>query len=105
MNQTIYPIGIQNFEKIRKDGFLYIDKTEYVSKANYKNSGSAEVYCNYLLSGGKGKLATDGTVVDINWTVNNGVLEIKDTNGNDVNFNVGTTWIGYASSNNGGSVK
>ena len=27
MNQTIYPIGIQNIEKIRKDGFLYIDKT------------------------------------------------------------------------------
>ena len=27
MNQTIYPIGIQNFEKIRKDGYLYIDKT------------------------------------------------------------------------------
>ena len=26
MNQTIYPIGIQNFEKIRKDGYLYIDK-------------------------------------------------------------------------------
>ena len=25
MNQTIYPIGIQNFEKIRKDGYLYID--------------------------------------------------------------------------------
>ena len=24
MNQTIYPIGIQNFEKIRKDGYLYI---------------------------------------------------------------------------------
>ena len=22
-----YPIGIQNFEKIRKDGCLYIDKT------------------------------------------------------------------------------
>ena len=27
MSQTIYPIGIQNFEKIRKDGYLYIDKT------------------------------------------------------------------------------
>ena len=27
MNQTIYPIGIQDFEKIRKDGYLYIDKT------------------------------------------------------------------------------
>ena len=89
----------------RKNLLVLFDETEYVSKANYKNSGSAEVYCNYLLSGGKGKLATDGTVVDINWTVNNGVLEIKDTNGNDVNFNVGTTWIGYASSNNGGSVK
>ena len=23
MSQTIYPIGIQNFEKIRKDGYLY----------------------------------------------------------------------------------
>ncbi len=24
------PIGIQNFEKIRKDGFVYVDKTSYV---------------------------------------------------------------------------
>ena len=30
MSQTIYPIGIQNFEKIRKDGYLYIDKTALV---------------------------------------------------------------------------
>ncbi|MBP8775351.1 MAG: DUF3048 C-terminal domain-containing protein, partial [Eubacterium sp.] len=60
---------------------------------------------NYKLAGGKGKLATNGTVIDINWSVNNGVLVIKDTNGNDVKLNVGTTWIGYASSNNGGSVK
>lgn len=27
MNQTIYPIGIQDFEKIRKNGYLYIAKT------------------------------------------------------------------------------
>ena len=27
-----YPIGIQNFEKIRKDGFVYVDKTAYVYK-------------------------------------------------------------------------
>ena len=26
----IYPIGIQNFEKIRKDGYLYIDKTSMI---------------------------------------------------------------------------
>ena len=44
-------------------------------------------------------------VIDINWSVKNGVLVIKDTNGNDVKLNVGTTWIGYASSNNGGAVK
>ena len=28
--ETLYPIGIQNFEKIRKEGYLYIDKTELV---------------------------------------------------------------------------
>ena len=36
MNQTIYPIGIQNFEKIRKDGYLYIDKTALVSIGYYR---------------------------------------------------------------------
>lgn len=30
MNQTIYPIGIQNFEKIRKGGYCYIDKTAWI---------------------------------------------------------------------------
>ena len=25
-----YPIGIQNFEKIRKDGYAYVDKTEHI---------------------------------------------------------------------------
>ena len=25
-----YPVGIQTFEKIRKGGYLYIDKTKYV---------------------------------------------------------------------------
>ena len=28
--ETLYPIGIQNFEKIRREGYLYIDKTELV---------------------------------------------------------------------------
>ena len=27
-----YPIGIQNFEKIRNEGFVYIDKTELIYK-------------------------------------------------------------------------
>lgn len=28
--QARYPIGIENFEKIRKEDFLYVDKTEYL---------------------------------------------------------------------------
>ena len=27
MSHKIYPIGIQNFEKIRNDGYFYLDKT------------------------------------------------------------------------------
>lgn len=38
MSQIIYPIGIQNFEKIRKDGYLYIDKTALVYQL--ANTGS-----------------------------------------------------------------
>lgn len=30
MSNKIYPIGIQNFEKIRQDGYVYIDKTALV---------------------------------------------------------------------------
>lgn len=28
----IYPIGIQNFEKLRMDGYVYVDKTHLVYK-------------------------------------------------------------------------
>ena len=30
MSSKIYPIGIQNFEKIRTDGYFYIDKTALI---------------------------------------------------------------------------
>ena len=30
MSTKIYPIGIQNFEKIRKEGYFYVDKTALV---------------------------------------------------------------------------
>ena len=32
----LYPIGIQDFEKIRKDGFVYVDKTDLVYKMAQK---------------------------------------------------------------------
>ena len=33
-----YPIGIQNFEKLRTDGYVYVDKTAFVYKL--VNTGS-----------------------------------------------------------------
>ena len=32
MSDKIYPIGIQNFEKLRKEGYFYIDKTALIYK-------------------------------------------------------------------------
>ena len=26
----LYPIGIQNFESLRQDGYIYVDKTELI---------------------------------------------------------------------------
>lgn len=87
----------------RKNILVLYDTTEYVDKANYGGSGRTETYCEYKLSGGTGKLASMGTVTDITWSVENGVIVLKSTDGSDVKLNPGKTWIGYASSNNGGS--
>lgn len=38
MSNKIYPIGIQNFEKIRKDGYFYVDKTALIYKLIKKGS-------------------------------------------------------------------
>lgn len=86
----------------RKNLLILYDTTEYIVKENYKN-GRSETYCNYRLAGGSGKLASLGTVVDITWNIENGALVIKDSAGNPVNLNTGKTWIGWASSNNGGT--
>ena len=32
MEKRIYPIGIQNFEKLRKVGYVYVDKTAWVHR-------------------------------------------------------------------------
>lgn len=32
MSEKIYPIGIQNFEKLRKGGYFYVDKTAIIYK-------------------------------------------------------------------------
>ncbi|MCH5320135.1 MAG: DUF3048 domain-containing protein [Eubacterium sp.] len=89
----------------RKNLLVLYDTTEYVAKSNYKGSGKSEIYCNYKLAGGSGKLVSLGVITDITWSVQNGVLKVKDSNGNDVSLNPGKTWIGYGSSNKGGKDK
>ena len=32
------PVGIENFEKIRRDGFYYVDKTDYIPKLEDYNA-------------------------------------------------------------------
>ncbi|MBR3738057.1 MAG: DUF3048 domain-containing protein [Eubacterium sp.] len=81
-----------------------LDTTEYVVKANYKGSGNSETYCNYDLAGGKGTILSEGTSIDITWGVSNGKLWMKDSSGKSVALNPGKTYIGYGSSNHGGSI-
>ena len=40
----------------------------------------------------------------VNWGVTDGKLWLKTLDGADVSLNVGKTYIGYGSSNNGGSL-
>ena len=50
-----YPIGVQNFEKIRRDGYLYIDKTELVYKLVSESTleayfqGKKELFCGLAM--------------------------------------------------------
>ena len=81
-----------------------LDETEYVVKDNYKGSGNSETYCNYALSGGEGKVFSQGTYVDITWGVKNGKLWMKTADGKDLYLNPGKSYIGYGSSNHGGSI-
>lgn len=83
--------------------FLLAD-TEYVENAEYKGVG--ETYCNYdLQNGGVGTIISEGTAVEITWGVDDGKLWMKDLAGNDVSLNVGKSYIGYGSNNNGGLIK
>lgn len=83
----------------RENILILFDTTEYIYKASKGVS-----YCNYLLAGGEGKLASQGTIIDIVWSVEDGKLVLKDANGEIVKLNPGKTWIGYASGNQGGYV-
>lgn len=83
----------------RTNLLILLDNTEYITK-----SSSGVTYCNYRLDGGEGKLASEGTVIDILWSIKDGKLVIKDKDGKVVNLNPGKTWIGWGSGNNGGVI-
>ena len=123
---------------LKRDNLLVLfDETEYITKENYEGPGStgSVTYCDYALGGGEGKLISQGTVKDIEWTINNEKFYIIDKDATEAaqqkaaeeaaaegktqeeidqivktkivyaNLNPGKTWIGWASSNNGGSVE
>lgn len=70
--------------------------------APYK--GGSITYLNYSLTSGSGYLASNGTYQKIKWSASSGTLKITDEAGNDITLNKGNSYIGLASSNNGGSV-
>ena len=53
MAQLKYPIGIQTFEKIRSEGYVYVDKTDLI----YRLTHGSSIY--HFLSRPQGK-GTDG---------------------------------------------
>ncbi len=108
----------------------YITKEGYQGPGS---TGSV-TYCNYKLAGGKGKLFSQGTVKNIKWRVNDYKLTLIDMDATkaarkkaaeeaaaqgkteeeikalkqtievEASLNVGKTWIGWASANNGGDL-
>ena len=71
---------------VMRDNILILEaKTSYVTKENYEGPGGASsvTYCDYDMGGGKGKLISQGTVMDIKWQKKNGKLLLIDTAASD----------------------
>ena len=85
----------------RKSILLLFDSTQYITK--YTSSGEeADTYTNYLFAGGSGKLACDGRIQDITWSVEDGRIALKDSNGDQLLMTSGKIWIGWCSDTYGG---
>ena len=87
----------------RDNLIILMDETKYWEVPGYMGVGVT--YCDYLLAGGDAKIASQGQVVDVKWAVKDGKLEFTDAEGNKVWLPAGKSWIGWASSNEGGSVQ
>lgn len=80
---------------------VLMDETRYFT-VPYK--GATTTYVNYKYKGGKGYYASNGTKREIKWMVTNCQLFLMDDEGEVIPINKGKSYIGLASSNNGGSV-
>lgn len=85
-----------------KNVIVLMDDTKYITTP-YK--GSTTTYLNYTLKSGTGYYFANGLKLAINWTAQNGKLELTDANGKAITLKTGKSYIALASSNNGGSVK
>lgn len=67
-------------------------------------NGSTTTYLNYSWTSGTGVYVSNGKACDITWSVDNGVLSIKDASSNPISINKGKSYIGFVSANHEGSV-
>lgn len=74
----------------------------YVS-TSYITTSSTTTYVNYSYTSGTGIYASNGTVMNIEWSVDDDILTFTDEDGNELYLNPGKSWIGLASSNYSGS--
>lgn len=61
-------------------------------------------YVNYQLAGGDGVLVSNGTKLAVTWAISGNKVTVKDKDGKEVKLNVGKTYIGMCSSDDGGKV-
>lgn len=80
---------------------ILMDETKYITTP-YK--GSSTTYLNYQFKGGSGYYASNGTKTEMKWEVKDGKLILTDQSGAVLTLNTGKSYIGLASSNNGGKV-
>ncbi|MDO4198738.1 MAG: DUF3048 domain-containing protein [Erysipelotrichaceae bacterium] len=84
----------------RENILVLFDQTEYITKP-----GASFSYCNYALAGGEGKFASEGSIMDIEWSVVDGKLVLRDSNNQIIKLNPGKSYIAWISANRGGNVE
>ena len=80
---------------------ILMDETKYFT-VPYK--GATTTYVNHTYKGGKAYYVSNGTRREIKWMVSNCQLFFMDDEGEIIKLNKGKSYIGLASSNNGGTV-